>query len=137
MSSEVLVAPAKNKHPWAAYLVTAIPVLFLLLDALGKFVRPEAVVQGTAALGYAENVIVPLGITLLVCTILYLMPRTAVLGAILLTGYLGGTVAAHVRVGNPLFTHVLFGPYIGILLWLGLYLRDGRLRSLLPFVSVS
>jgi hypothetical protein len=102
---------------------------------MGKLARPEAVVQGTVGLGYDESVIVSLGITLLICTILYVIPHTAVLGAILLTGYLGGTVATHVRVGNPLFSHVLFGAYLGMLLWLGLYLRDKRLRSLLPLVS--
>ena len=127
-------APIKNRRPWAGYIVSAVPALFLLLDAIGKLAQPEAVVQGTVGLGYNESVIVPLGITLLICTILYVIPQTAVLGAILLTGYLGGTVATHVRVGNPLFSHVLFGAYLGVLLWFGLYLRDTRLRSLLPFV---
>ena len=134
MASEVVITPAKTRRPWAGYIVSAVPALFLLLDAIGKLAQPEAVVQGTVGLGYNESVIVPLGITLLICTILYVIPQTAVLGAILLTGYLGGTVATHVRVGNPLFSHVLFGAYLGVLLWFGLYLRDTRLRSLLPFV---
>ena len=121
-----------NKRPWAGYIVTAIPVLFLLLDAVGKFVRPEAVVKGTVELGYPEAVIVPLGIVLLISLILYVVPGTSVLGAILLTGYLGGAVATHVRIGNPLATHILFPVYIGILIWLGLYLRDSRIRDLLP-----
>ncbi len=119
---------------WAAYLISGLPVLFLLLDAIGKLFKPEAVVRGTVELGYQESVIVPLGVLLLVCTVIYTVPRTAVLGAILLTGYLGGTVATHVRIGNPLFTHTLFGVYLGIMLWLGLYLRDPRLRELLPLV---
>ena len=121
-----------DKRPWAGYIVTAIPVLFLLLDAVGKFVRPEAVVKGTVELGYPEAVIVPLGIVLLISLILYVVPATSVLGGILLTGYLGGAVATHVRIGNPLATHILFPVYIGILIWLGLYLRDSRIRDLLP-----
>jgi len=88
--------------------------------------------MGTVALGYNESVIFPLGIVLLACTVLYALPITSVLGAILLTGYLGGAVASHVRLGSPLFTHVLFPVYLGILLWLGLYLRYPILRRLVP-----
>ena len=120
------------KRPWVGIIVSALPVLFLLMDAAGKLLKPEPVVSGTLELGYSENVIVPLGITLLISVILYAVPVTSVLGAILLTGYLGGAVATHVRVGNPLATHVLFPIYIGVLLWLGLYLRDMRIRDLLP-----
>jgi hypothetical protein len=90
-------------------------------------------VQGTIELGYPESVIVGLGVVLLVSVFLYALPRTAVLGAILLTGYLGGAVATHVRVGNPLFSHSLFPVYFGILIWGGLALRDERIRNLLPF----
>ena len=121
-----------NKRPWAGYIITAIPILFLLMDAVGKFVKPDAVVSGTVELGYQESVILPLGIILLVSVILYAVPKTSVLGAILLTGYLGGAVATHVRIGNPLATHILFPVYIGIFVWLGLYLRDPRIRQLLP-----
>lgn len=120
------------RRPWAGYIVTALPVLFLLADAVGKFVRPEPVVAGTVELGYPESVILPLGIILLSSVILYLIPQTAVLGAILLTGYLGGAVATHVRVGSPLFTHMLFPVYLGVMIWMGLYLRDERLRELVP-----
>jgi hypothetical protein len=120
------------KRPWVGIIVSALPVLFLLMDAAGKLLKPEPVVSGTLELGYSENVIVPLGITLLISVILYAVPVTSVLGAILLTGYLGGAVATHVRVGNPLATHVLFPIYIGVSLWLGLYLRDMRIRELLP-----
>ena len=120
------------KRPWVGIIVSALPVLFLLMDAVGKLLKPEPVVSGTLELGYSENVIVPLGITLLISVILYAVPVTSVLGAILLTGYLGGAVATHVRVGNPLATHVLFPIYIGVSLWLGLYLRDMRIRELLP-----
>jgi hypothetical protein len=97
-----------------------------------KLAKPPFVVQATVQLGYPERVIVGLGIVLMTCTILYLIPRTAVLGAILLTGYLGGAVATQVRVGNPLFTHTLFPIYLALLLWGGLFLREGRLRSLIP-----
>ncbi|HSI89198.1 MAG TPA: DoxX family protein, partial [Pyrinomonadaceae bacterium] len=106
--------------------------LFLLMDAVGKLVKPAPVIEGTVALGYQESVIVPLGIVLLISTVLYIVPPTALLGAILLTGYLGGAVATHVRIENPLFTHTLFPVYLGIMLWLGLYLRDRRLRDLMP-----
>ena len=127
--------PAKARS-WAGYIVSGLPVLFLLADAVGKLIKPQPVIAGTLELGYQESIIVPLGIVLLVCTVLYVVPKTAVLGAILLTGYLGGTVATHARIGNPIFTHMLFGVYIGIFVWLGLYLRDPRLRELLPLVSM-
>jgi hypothetical protein len=121
-----------NRRPWAGIVVSALPVLFLLMDAVGKFVKPEAVVKGTTELGYPESVILPLGVILLIAVILYAVPVTSVLGAILLTGYLGGAVATHVRVGSPLATHTLFPVYLGILIWLGLYLRDARVSDLLP-----
>jgi hypothetical protein len=124
-----------QKRSWAGIIVSAIPILFLLMDAIGKLVKPEPVVTGTVELGYSEAVIVPLGVVLLICTILYAVPMTSILGAILLTGYLGGAVATHVRVGSPLFTHLLFPVYLGIMIWLGLFLRDVRLRSLVPLRS--
>ena len=122
----------KTGRSWVGLIISGLPVLFLLLDAIGKLIKPPAVVEGTLELGYGENVIVPLGIVLLISTFLYIIPRTSVLGAILLTGYLGGAVATHVRVGNPVFTHMLFPVYLGVLIWLGLYLRDTRLRGLVP-----
>jgi hypothetical protein len=97
-----------------------------------KLVKPAIVVNATVQLGYPEGVILPLGIILLGCVILYLIPPTSVLGAILLTGYLGGAVATQVRVGNPLFSHILFPSYVGMLLWGGLWLRDPRLRKFIP-----
>ena len=124
-----------QKRSWAGIVISAIPTLFLLVDAVAKLFKPEAVVTGTVDLCYPETVILPLGITLLICTVLYAIPMTSVLGAILLTGYLGGAVATHVRIGNPLFTHQLFPVYLGIMIWLGLYLRDIRLRSLVPLRS--
>jgi len=95
-------------------------------------VRVDPVVQGTVELGYPDTVLVPLGLVLLASTILYAIPATAVLGAILVTGYLGGAVATHVRVGNPLLTHTLFPVWLGIALWGALWLRDPRLRALVP-----
>ena len=99
---------------------------------VGKLVKPAPVVEGTVQLGYPESVLLGLGIVLLTCTVLYMIPRTAILGAILLTGYLGGAIATHVRVGSPLFSHTLFPVYVALLIWGGLYLRDDRLRSLIP-----
>lgn len=117
---------------WGGRIMSGLPALFLLSDGIMKLVKPESVVQATVQLGYPESVIVGLGIVLLACTALYLIPRTAVLGAILLTGYLGGAIATQVRVGNPLFTHILFPVYLALLLWGGLFLREQRLRALIP-----
>jgi hypothetical protein len=113
--------------------MSALPALFLLVDGAMKLVKPRAVVVATVELGYPEGVIVALGLVLLACTVLYVIPRTSVLGAILLTGYLGGAVATHVRVGDGVFP-ILFPVILGALLWGGLYLRDGRLRAFLPLV---
>lgn len=132
MTNADTIPTISKKRPWAGYIISGLPVLFLLVDALGKFVKPEPVVTGTVELGYNESIILPLGIVLLISTILYIIPKTSILGAILLTGYLGGAVATHARVGSPLFTHMLFPVYLGVLLWLGLYLRDSRLRTLVP-----
>lgn len=115
---------------WIGRVLGALPALFLLVDGIMKLFKPAVVVEATSRLGYSEGVIVPLGIVLLACTILYLIPRTAVLGAILLTGYLGGAVATHVRVGEGWFP-IVFPVVLGILLWGGLYLRDGRVQALI------
>ena len=128
-------APISKKQVWAGRIISAVPILFLLVDGIMKLVKPPIVVSGTVELGYTDSVIVPLGILLTACTLLYAIPRTSVLGAILLTGYLGGAVATQVRVGNPVFTHILFPVYLGVLIWLGLYLRDERLRSLVPLTQ--
>ena len=128
-------APVSKKQLWAGRIVTVLPVLFLLMDGVMKLLKPPIAVGATVELGYAASVIVPLGILLTTCTVLYAIPRTSVLGAILLTGYLGGAVATQVRVGNPVFTHILFPVCLGVLIWLGLYLRDERLRSLVPLTK--
>ncbi|MEA2604831.1 MAG: hypothetical protein QOF89_5823 [Acidobacteriota bacterium] len=131
MQPATQAAPVSKKRLWAGRIMSALPALFLLFDAVMKLVKPAPVVQATVQLGYPESVILGLGIVLLASTALYLIPRTAVLGAILLTGYLGGAVATHVRVGAGLFT-VLFPVFFGALIWGGLFLRDSRLRALLP-----
>ena len=132
MQSSTQDAAVSGKQRLAGIVISALPSLFLLVDAVMKLMKPAPVVEATVKLGYPESVIVPLGIVLLICTIFYVVPRTSVLGAILLTGYLGGAVATHVRVGDPLFTHALFPVYLGVMIWLGLYLRDERLRALVP-----
>ena len=132
MESDSQTTSVSRKALWAGRIVSALPVLFLLMDGVMKLFKPAVVVDATVKLGYTETTIVPLGIVLLACTVLYVVPQTSVLGAILLTGYLGGAVATHTRVGDPLFSHVLFPTYLGALIWLGLYLRDARLRALVP-----
>jgi len=131
MLSDTQSAPVTKGLFWAGWVMSALPALFLLVDGVMKLVKPEVVVKTTVELGYAETVILPLGAVLLACTILYLIPRTAVLGAILLTGYLGGAVATHVRAGQGPF-EILFPVVFGALIWGGLVLRDARLRTLLP-----
>jgi hypothetical protein len=134
MQSGTQSAPVSKKRLWAGRIMSAIPSLFLLLDGVMKLVKPAPVVEATVRLGYPESVILGLGIVLLACTVVYLIPSTSVLGAILLTGYLGGAVATHVRVGDDLFP-VFFPVIVGVLLWGGLLLREDRLRALLPLRS--
>jgi hypothetical protein len=131
MQAEAHTAPVSKITVWTGRILSAIPSLFLLLDGVMKLVKPAPVVEATVGLGYSEGVILPLGVVLLVCTVVYIIPRTSILGAILLTGYLGGAVATHVRVGTDLFP-VFFPVMIGVLLWGGLALRDARLRALIP-----
>ena len=119
---------------WAGRITGGVPALFCLVDGAMKLFKPAPVVEATVRLGYSENVIVPIGIVLVVCTILYLIPKTSVLGAILLTGYLGGAVATHVRAAEGTFP-IVFPIIIGGLLWLGLYLRNRSLRLLVPLTS--
>jgi hypothetical protein len=116
---------------WTGYILSGLSSLFLLFDGVMKLFKPAVVVNGTVELGYSEAVIIPLGIVLTAITILYVVPRTAVLGAVLLTGYLGGAVATHVRVGNGAF-EIVFPIVFGALVWGGLYLRDHRVAELLP-----
>ena len=131
MQSATYVASGSKRMLWASYILSALAVLFLLLDGAIKVLRLAPAVEATLQLGYPEGAVFGLGLVLLVCLALYVFPRTAVLGAILLTGYLGGAIATHVRMGSDLFA--LFFPVIlGAMLWGGLFLRDGRLRELIP-----
>ena len=120
-----------TRSVWAGRVLSSLAVLFLLLDGIGKLVGPPPVVAATLALGYRSDAIAPLGIMVLIGAVLYVIPRTAMLGAVLLTGFLGGAVASHFRIGNPLFSFTLFPVYIGALMWLGLWLRSPKLRSVL------
>src|SRR5947209_3018028 len=114
----------------SGWIIGVLPVLLLLFSAIMKLSKSAGVVKGFAQFGYPEHLLVPIGITEFACTILYLIPQTAVLGAILLTGYFGGAVATQVRVSDPTF---ILPALCGVLLWLGLFLRDRRLRALVPF----
>ena len=121
----------------ASYAMSGLVVAFMVLDGVMKLVPFDIVIKSTADLGYPASIAFArgLGVLALTCTALYAAPRTAVLGAILLTAYMGGAVASHLRLGDPLFTHILFGVYLAVLAWGGLYLRDPRLRALLPLRS--
>lgn len=135
MTAASMTTPATsipNAQLWTGRVLGGLCVLFLVFDAVAKIVLVQPVIDGTVQLGYPVAVIVPLGLVLLASTILYAIPATAVLGAIFVTGYLGGAVATHVRVGDPLLTHTLFPVWLGILLWGALWLRDARLRALVP-----
>jgi len=131
MVANVEAGALPRRGVWTGRIVSWLPALFLLVDGVAKIFKPGPVVEGTIKLGYSESVIIPIGIVLIVCTVLYLIPLSAVLGAILLTGYLGGAAATHVRAADGWFG-VFFAVAFGVLLWLGLYLRDARVRALLP-----
>ena len=119
-----------KKKTWTGRICRGIPVLFLLLDGVIKLFTPAPVVEVMTRLGYPIGLSVTFGVVLLICVFFYAIPRTSLLGAVLLTGYLGGAVATHLRVGDPLFSHTLFPIYIAGLIWAGLYLRQERLRTL-------
>jgi hypothetical protein len=118
-------------------VLSGIAIAFLTFDSVGKLLRVQPVIDGTVQLGYPTSIIIPLGIVLLSCVLIYAVPRTSVIGALLLTGYLGGAVATHARVGNPLLSHTLFPIYVAVIIWAGLVLRDAQLRILLPVRRVS
>jgi DoxX-like family len=118
---------------WTGRGLSTIAVLFLALDSMGKLLEVPPVVAGSMELGYPASTVFPLGVILLLCVVTYVIPSTSVLGAVLLTGYLGGAIATHVRVLNPLFSHMLFPIYVAFFVWGGLFLRDAGLRALLPW----
>jgi uncharacterized membrane protein YphA (DoxX/SURF4 family) len=120
--------PVSKKMLWTGRVISALPVLLLLFSGVGKLLKPPAVIEGFQHLGFDPKVAIPLGILEIACTILYIIPRTAVLGAILLTGYLGGAINTHLRIGEQFIGPAVFG----VLVWIGLYLRDPRLPALIP-----
>lgn len=131
MESNLQITHVPKKLFIIGWILTALPALMLIFSAVMKFVKPPDLIKGFADLGLNVNLAFGLGVLELACTILYLIPRTAVLGAILLTGYLGGAVVTHLRVGDPFFAPVM----LGVVLWGGLFLRDPRLRALIPMRS--
>jgi DoxX-like family len=134
MQAAAQTTPVSSKSLWAGYVMSGLVVAFLLFDGAIKLIPLDVVIETSEQLGIPAGHARTLGILTLVCTILYAIPRTSVLGAILLTGYLGGAVATHMRAGSPLFSHLMFGVYLGLMIWGGLFLRDERLRSLVPLV---
>jgi DoxX-like protein len=128
MQSDTHTAFVSKKMLWAGYIISVLPVLMLLFSGVMKLMKPASVVEGFVRLGYPEGLALGIGVVELACAALYVIPRTSVLGAILLTGYLGGATATHVRIGEPFFAPIV----LGVLVWGGLFLRDARLRALLP-----
>ena len=119
-----------SKAIWTGRVLSGLAVLFFLFDSVAKLARSAPSLKGTIELGFPASSVVPIGIILLACTIVYLIPRVSIIGAVLLTGYLGGAVAAQLRAGNPIATHTLFPIYVAVLVWGGLFLRDARVRAL-------
>ncbi|MBN9257388.1 MULTISPECIES: DoxX family protein [unclassified Mesorhizobium] len=128
-------APASRGALWTGRVLSGLIVLFMIFDGVIKLPPLDVVTQTMAQLGWPADAGTArlLGVIGLVSTALYVLPRTSVLGAILLTAYMGGAISTHVRIGNPLFSHTLFGVYLAVILWGGLYLRDARVRALIPF----
>ncbi|GAB10545.1 hypothetical protein GOARA_059_00110 [Gordonia araii NBRC 100433] len=126
----------RDKRFWTSWAMTALVVLFLLVDAVGKLFAPKTIVDATVALGFdgvADTRAI--GLVLLICTVLHIVPRTTLLGALLLTAYLGGAVAIQLRVDAPVLSTLLFGVYLGVIMWGGLWLRDERVRALIPLTQ--
>ena len=135
MNAIALPAPLTGKWIWVGRILSGFVVAFLLFDGIIKFFPIPAVVDTFAQLGYPAKFAVVIGVVELVCVALYATPRTAILGAILLTALYGGGISTHIRVESPLFSHTLFGVYLGLITWAGLYLREPRLRALIPLRS--
>jgi hypothetical protein len=135
MQAATQAGSLSKKSQWAGRITSGLVVAFLLFDAVIHLMKPAPVVEAFAKLGFPLRLAVPLGIVELVCILLYVVPPTSILGAILLTGYLGGAIAIQLPTGNSLFGEVLFPVYIGVILWGGIYLRDDRLRTMIPLRS--
>ena len=134
LSDRLLRSTSQNVTYWLGWGLSGLAIAFCLMDAIMKLLALPFVLEASDRIGFhGETVIRELGVILLASTILYAVPPTAILGAVLLTGYLGGAVAAHLRLDDPLFTHVLSGVYGGLLVWGGLYRRDPRLRAIFPW----
>jgi DoxX-like family len=135
MPTHIATMPVSRPALYIGRLLSGVVILFMLFDGAIKLVPWPIVTETMDKMGYgsSETLARSLGIISIVCTLLYSFPPTSFVGAILLTGYLGGAVASHVRIGSPLFTHILFGVYLGVMLWGGLWLRDRTLRAMLPF----
>lgn len=131
MPSGTQTATASKKMLWAGRIISALPVLLMVFTGVFGVLKPAVAVAGSAHFGYPESVLLPICIVEIACAIVYAIPRTSILGAILMTGYLGGATATHVRVGEPFFFPVI----VGVLVWGGLFLRDERLRALIPLRS--
>jgi hypothetical protein len=132
MQPSTQTAPISKRRLWTGRILSGFAVLFLVFDAVIKFTKIAPVVDSFAQLGYPISLAPTIGSLALLCVVLYVIPRTSVLGAILLTGYLGGAVASQLRIGSPLLSHVLFPVYVAALIWGGLYLRDEQLSALVP-----
>ena len=132
VSNPAAPAASSRWRTWTGRVMGGVAVLFLLADATFKFVLSREAVEGTSQLGWSASALPALGVLQLVCLVAYLVPRTAVLGAVLWTGYLGGAIATHARIGNPLFSHTLFPVYVALLLWGSLWLRDASVRAIMP-----
>lgn len=132
----IAVGTISNGAIWTGRVLSGLAVVFLLFDGAIKLVPLDVVITTSQQLGIPTELARTLGVLTLACTILYAIPRTSVLGAILLTGYMGGAIYTHLRADSPLFTHTLFGVYLAVLIWGGLYLRDERVRALIPFQRI-
>lgn len=130
MQTNTQTASVSKPRLWAGRILSALVVLFLVFDGVGKFVKPVQVVEAFARLGLSMNLSVAIGAILLACTVLYAIPHTSTIGAILLTGFFGGAVAIQMRAGSPIF-ETIFPIIFGVLAWAGIFLRDNRLRTLI------
>ena len=137
LPSDLTITRSSRTRALIGHILSVLVVAFLALDGLAKVVRIGVMVDGMTKLGYPDSAVRGIGIILVLCLTLYVIPRTAVLGAILLTGYLGGAVATHVRIGSGLLGFVLLPVYCGVIVWGALYLRDPRVRGIIPFRSAS
>ena len=133
MQSETLAAPNPKWMTWIGWIISVLPVAMLVMSGVMKLQKPPEVLQGIEKLGWGEDLLLNLAIVEIGCAVIYLMPPTAILGAILLTGYLGGAIATHMRVGDPFVPNMTVPILLGVFAWLGVYLREPRLRAVLPW----